>query len=61
MLLRRKNTSFHLGSDIWWWEGVELWNPLLYDWGLIPSTANKGIFYSSPPCPDRLWGPPNLL
>jgi len=23
--------------------------------------AGTGIFFSSPPCPDQLWGPPTLL
>jgi hypothetical protein len=31
----------------------------LYGWGSIPVRGN--IFFSSPQCPDQLWGPPILL
>jgi hypothetical protein len=29
--------------------------------GSVPTTGSDGIFFSSPPRPDRLWVPPNLL
>jgi hypothetical protein len=31
----------------------------LDDWGLIPGGGHE--FFSSPPRPEQLWGPPSLL
>jgi hypothetical protein len=31
----------------------------LHSWGSIPGRGKA--FFSSPRCPDRLWGPPSLL
>jgi hypothetical protein len=28
---------------------------------LIPIRRNERIFFTSPPHPDQIWGPPNLL
>jgi hypothetical protein len=32
----------------------------LDDWGTISGMGNDGIFFSSPPRPDRFWGQPRL-
>jgi hypothetical protein len=35
------------------------WKLRLDDRGSIPCGGNDGIFFSSPPRPNRLWGPPS--
>jgi hypothetical protein len=67
------SVCLNLSGNSWWWLTIWRWSPLCTATScdlsrpLIHCTWNRPTscrgweFFSSPPCPDRLWGPPSLL